>query len=243
MRGSASYARCAPARGARAAATPTDGMHARAISPCTRSTGASCSAVVLRTDAGRAGERVGTGEGKCGGNRPPAEPRYFQSTTKNAERHGGSVWLEGRAERSIFRHGNARDLHMIAQCGLHAPEDVSREILSGGHEPAVRELRDVQIDIAVIETIADFTLQHGVQPAQVNEKPGYGIDGSRDSDVADVTVTMVIRPCAGAERRRVALVTPFSNAITVRRGERDAARKGRGHSRKIGLATRTCEAD
>src|SRR5260221_7225106 len=124
---SASYAICPPAMRARAAATSTDGMHARAISPCTRSTGASCSAVVLRTDAGRAGERVGTGEGKCGGNRPPAAPRYFQSTTKNAERHGGSVWLESLAERSILRHGTQRDLHMIAHCGLHPPEDFSLE--------------------------------------------------------------------------------------------------------------------
>src|SRR5207247_2233847 len=88
---------------------------------------------------------------------------------------------------------------------------------------AVRELRDVLIDVAVIEALAYFARENVIELGEIHEHARPCIDLAFDGHVTGVRVAVKARAGAETEDALVLLVAPFRATIAVRGGESDTA--------------------
>src|SRR6186997_1511078 len=111
--------------------TSTSGMHSARISVCARSTGAYCSASVLRTVVGRGGSRVGTARSESGvGDARHAHLGASLVARPSTANVTGSVWLVHRGERRVFGDRHARHARQLTERVLHPLADEARELLT-----------------------------------------------------------------------------------------------------------------
>src|SRR5690606_4885230 len=104
-------------------------------------------------------------------------------------------------------------------------EDVAREVLASRRQPALGELRDVGVDVAVVEALAHLAGEDRVEPGEVHAESGELVYRSGDGDVADVAVPVEARTRAEAEGGLVAGDVPHRATVAVRGGEGHAARE------------------
>ena len=102
---------------------------------------------------------------------------------------------------------------------LDAREDESGELFSGRNTTSVRNVGDVELDVAVIEPFTDLGLKHAVYQTQVDDHAGDAVDLARDDDVARVAMAVKALPRARAKYLGVALVRPIGAAVAMRGGE------------------------
>ena len=135
----------------------------------------------IETHARRAGSGASAHDPTGGKVTPEGNPR-------------GSVRLVGGAEGGVFRDHDTGHPRRRAERRLHPLADESREVFAGRHELAVGKFGDIEIDVAMVEPIAHFAMEHGIKPREVYRETGNGIDRSRDGDIAHVAVTMEACP-------------------------------------------------
>src|SRR5436190_1904783 len=78
------------------------------------------------------------------------------------------------------------------QLALDALEDEASQVLSRRHQLSVTELGDIEIDVAVIESISDLLLENSIEHSEVDHESRLVVDRSADGDVAHVGVPMEI---------------------------------------------------
>ena len=106
---------------------------------------------------------------------------------------------------------------------MNPMEDEPSELLAGRDQFAVRELRHVDVDVAMIEPIANLGGEDAIEQREVDDHPGVRIQRTANCDVADVAVTVIALARAETEDLRIALVGPVGAAISVSGSECDAA--------------------
>src|SRR3954462_10873642 len=132
----------------------------------------------------------------------------------------------GGAQAVVFSDSDAHDLRRLGQLGVHALEDVAGKIFARRYQLPIAEVRDVEIDVAVVETIPHVGLQNAIEHAEIHDKSRLIVEWPADSHIAYVAVPMKVGPRARAESAAVFFVAPLGAAISVGRRERDSAGQG-----------------
>src|SRR5438128_9224886 len=95
-------------------------------------------------------------------------------------------------QRRVFRDHHFGDVYRAAERSTHAAEYEAREVLAGRDQFAVGKFRNVQVDVPVVEAIADLEGQHAIELRDVDEHPRAGIDFAADGNLAGVRVPVII---------------------------------------------------
>src|SRR5215210_5217980 len=121
----------------------------------------------------------------------------------------------GGAQAFVLTDGNAYDFRRLWELALHALEDVARQVLTGWDELAVRELGDIEIDVAVVEARLHLLAQDAVENSEVDYKSGRVVDWPADGHIAHIGVTVVVRPRTRAESADVLIIAPVGSAVPM----------------------------
>ncbi|HEX4684926.1 MAG TPA: hypothetical protein VH277_19560 [Gemmatimonadaceae bacterium] len=130
-----------------------------------------------------------------------------------------SVAAIGRAQRRIFGHNDFLDAERIVEFRLDAVENETRELFTSRYELAVGKLGNIEIDVAVIESVADFNREDSIEQPEIDDHSCFVIDRSADGHVTGVAVPVVVLARAEAKRFFILFVRPVGSAVSVRGGE------------------------
>src|SRR5262249_8380313 len=110
----------------------------------------------------------------------------------------------------------------IAESGLYVLKDKTRELFAGRDQFAISELCYIEIDVAMIESLAHFDAQRVVEQAEVDEHSRLLCDGTGHCDSAAVTVPMKALARTPSKDALVLFVGPIWSTISMCGSEGDS---------------------
>jgi len=148
---------------------------------------------------------------------------------------------EASPQRLIFGDDDLDNSNYVAESGLYVLKDKTRELFAGRNQFAISELGYIEIDVAMIESLADFDAQDVVEHPEVDEHSRFVCDGSGHCDFTGVTVPMKALTRTASKDALVLFVGPIRSSVAMGGCERDSAREEGRHGEQLQVPGARCQ--